>query len=328
PTAGATDGERCDDTLLQIDGQPVGLLLPANSELGADVGTSVQTCEPLTLSAGSHTATTANGLLTGVDINRLVLDDGVAAATAAAPTAPQVTVERTRTTRTATVAPCPDGCWLIMGEGFNTGWAASVGGRSLGAPQQIAGGFNGWWLPASTAPTVVDIEWQAQTPVTLGLVVSAVAVLACIALAIGRRRRRGTEIVWAAEPPQFARSMWQPTTWRPAIVSAAALIALTALLVSPEMALFALVPAVLIVALRRPVIAGPVAIVLISGIGARIVQRQRGERHPANAAWPGFWEKLHGPALVVVMLLVAASLLDGYRPRHTPPAAAPPADDR
>lgn len=319
PPQVAIDGdERCDDTLLQIDGQPVGLLIPADGTMDA---IDVTTCEPLTLAAGIHTVTTTNGLITGTDVNQLVLDDGVAAATAAAPAAPQVSIERTRTTRTATVAPCPDGCWLIMGEGLNTGWAASVDGNSLGEPQQIAGGFNGWWLPPSTAPTVVDIEWQAQTPVTLGLAVSAIAVLACIALAIGRRRRRDTEIVWSAEPPQFARAMWQPGAWRPAVAAAVALVGLTALLVSPEMALLALVPAALIVALRRPPVAGLVAIVLISGVGARIVQRQRGERHPANAAWPGFWEKLHGPALVVVMLLVAASLFD----RHQRAAAS--ADD-
>ncbi len=315
--SGIGSGTHCDDTLLRIDGQPVGLLIPAARTM---VATQVTTCEPLALAAGTHRVSTADGLTTGTDVNQILLDHGVAEAAVMAPSAPQVAVERTRTSRTATVAPCPDGCWLIMGEGLNTGWVASVGRTSLGTPQQIAGGFNGWWLAPSDTPTVVDIEWQAQTPVTLGLIISAVAVMGCIALAIGPRRRRATvtDIVWSAEPPRLARTMWQPVGLRPSIVAAIALVGLTLLLVSPEMALFAVVPAAVIVALRRPPVAGLVAVVLISGIGARIVQRQRGERHPANAAWPGVWEKLHGPALVVVMLLVAASLLDGHHHGSAP----------
>jgi TRAP-type C4-dicarboxylate transport system permease large subunit len=115
----------------------------------------------------------------------------------------------------------------------------------------------------------------------------------------------------------FDRAMWAPAGRRHSVLAAAALLALCGLLIPPSTTVLALalVSAALIVVLRRPPVAGLVAIVLIAGIGARIVQRQRGERHPANAAWPGFWEKLHGPALVVVMLLVAASVLDATRRR-------------
>ena len=93
---------------------------------------------------------------------------------------------------------------------------------------------------------------------------------------------------------------------------------MTGLLVSPVMALVALAPAVAVVVLRRPAIFAISALVLATAIGARITQRQVLDRHPANAGWPGIWEKLHGPGLLVVMLLVAAALID----RSARPATA------
>ena len=326
PVRGGHDAPYCDDTLLTIDGEPIGLVATegGNPE-------QVTTCEPLHLAAGTHRISTANGLVGGIDVNQLVLDDGVAAVARTHP--PIVTVERTRTTRTATVAPCPTGCWLIMGEGFNTGWAASSEGHSLGAPQQVGGGFNGWWLPASDTPTVVNIEWQAQTPVTVALALSVVAVVGCIALTIGRRRR--TQLapgaltqLWVAEPPRIDRQLWAPVSLRRSVLASVALVGLTALLVSPSMALVALVPAVVIVVLRRPALAGVGALLLAAAIGARITQRQLAERFAANAGWPGVWNKLHGPGLLVVTLLVVATLLDRPAAMGTDQSADQPAGGR
>lgn len=307
----------CDDTLLTIDGKPIGLIATEGGD--SEV---LHTCEPLRLAAGTHRISTAGGLVSGTDVNQLLFDDGVATIQRATP--PAVTVQRTRTTRTATVAACPTGCWLIMGEGFNTGWAAVSGGNSLGAPQQVGGGFNGWWLPPSTTPTVVSIEWQAQTPVTVALIVSALAILGCIALAFGRRR--GQLVVpsrvapFTAEPPSCSRSLWRPVPTHHALIAAATLVGLTALLVSPAMALVALLPATAIAIFRRPALSGVTALLLTAAIGARIAQRQIVGRFAANAAWPGVWSKLHGPGLLVVMLLVAATLLDR-------PAAVRPTDE-
>ena len=321
PVRGGHGDPYCDDTLLTIDGEPIGLVTTEGGD-----PEKMTTCEPLRLSAGTHRISTANGLVGGLDVNQLVFDDGVADIQRSAP--PAVTVERTRTTRTATVEACPTGCWLIMGEGFNTGWTASTGDDSLGAPQQVGGGFNGWWLPPSEAATVVNIEWQAQPPVTVALVLSALAVLGCIALAIGRPRRWRanpslTMQPWTAEPPHFERDFWKLVPLRPAALSAGALVVMTGLLVSPVMALVALAPAVAVVVLRRPAIFAISALVLATAIGARITQRQVLDRHLANAGWPGIWEKLHGPGLLVVMLLVAAALID----RSARPAPAPATHD-
>jgi hypothetical protein len=209
-----------------------------------------------------------------------------------------------------------------MGEGFNVGWTATIAGHELGEPQQIAGGFNGWWLPPSTTATVVNIEWQAQSPVTVALILSVFGVLGCVILAIGRRRTVSTAAAaatqsWGAEPPSFNRSVLAPVALRPAALSAVVLVGLTALVVSPSMALVALVPAVAMIVFRRPAIAGAAALLLVASIGARITKGQVLGRYAANAGWPGLWSNLHGQGLLVVTLLVAATLLD--RPEQPVP---------
>jgi arabinofuranan 3-O-arabinosyltransferase len=301
----------CRDDLLTVDGTPVPLAVdPATLHALAN-GDSVQvgTCDgaPLALPAGTHRVEAAAGLGTGLDLNRVVLTDHVPATSAGATQEPAVTVTRTRTSRTATVAPCPAGCWLIMGEGFNTGWTASAGGTSLGSPQQIAGGFNGWWLAPSTTATTVQIEWQAQTPVSLALVISAMVTLVCIVLVL-RRRRTADTAEWYATPPRIDRSVLARSSWQASIVSAVALVALTALVASPKTAVFALVPAALVLLSRRPRVAALCGLALMAMLAARIVQRQITGRYVANAAWPSAWERLHRPGLLVVVLLLAAAL--------------------
>ena len=122
--------------------------------------------------------TTAPGLDTGLDVDRVVLDQRGTVDTSAAPVqaAPTVVVHRTRTTRTATVSNCPAGCWLILGEGFNTGWEAHAGSTNLGAPRQISGGFNGWLLPPSASPVTVTMKWAPQRTMWIGMALAALAV--------------------------------------------------------------------------------------------------------------------------------------------------------
>ena len=66
----------------------------------------------------------------------------------------------------------------MFGEGFNTAWEARLDGETLGAPVPVDGGFNGWQLPPSSEPREMTFRWTAQTPVTVGLFVSALAALA------------------------------------------------------------------------------------------------------------------------------------------------------
>ena len=122
------------------------------------------------------------------------------------PTAPlprptAVVDESGRTDRVVTVGACPDGCWLVLGEGYHERWEAEItdgaGDTDIGAPQLVDGGFNGWWLPPGESPTTVTIRWTAQTPLTIAFVVSALFVVAAFVLiAVDRRRRAGTACSW------------------------------------------------------------------------------------------------------------------------------------
>lgn len=304
---------QCNNALLSIDGQPVPLRLTASDETALAAGTSVTVapCAPVTLAAGRHRLSSSNGLLTGLDVDQIVFDDGVAdgVADGAATTqaAPAVSVQRARTTRTATVAACPVGCWLIMGEGYNTGWEAFVGGESLGEPRQIAGGFNGWWLPPSSAPTTVDIKWGAQTAVNYALAASAVAVLGCTFLAARRRRKSATFAEWSAAPPRFDRALLDPIGRKEAMIAAGILVALTLLVVPLPMAAVVLLPAAAIVLLRRPFVAGVAAVLLFGALSAAVTLGQLIYGFAGHGGWPTSWDRVHGLGLMVTTLLLAAT---------------------
>ena len=74
-----------------------------------------------------------------------------------------------RLSRTVTVDGCPDGCWLVLGEGFHEAWSAPTADGDLGPPTLVDGGFNGWRIPPSDGPTV-DPELDGPAPLTIALV--------------------------------------------------------------------------------------------------------------------------------------------------------------
>jgi arabinofuranan 3-O-arabinosyltransferase len=302
----------CQTGLLTLDGAPIGVQLDdgdmANLAQGSAVHATLCDGPTIRLEPGTHLLSTSNGTASGIDVDRVVLSSGDAAPAVD----PAVTVARTLTTRTATVAPCPTGCWLVMGEGWNPGWTASAGGRSLGAPQQVDGGFNGWWLPATISPTVVEMEWTAQRPVTLALAASGATVLLCLYLVFRRPRLPlvAGSSGWTADPPQLDRVAWAPRSFATSLIAGVAVVLLTALVAAPSTALYALAPAVLVVVFRRPRIAAAAAAALTAFLAARVVRIQLANRYPANAAWPGFFEKLHRPGMLVVVLLLVAVVAD------------------
>ncbi|HEY3485734.1 MAG TPA: hypothetical protein VGK49_10140, partial [Ilumatobacteraceae bacterium] len=142
----------CRTDLLQIDGAPVGIALGTVTVADLMAGepiTGAIGCEAPLAGAG-RTGTLAvvgaPGSTTGLDVDRVTFAS--AAGAEAAPSV-RVTVDTGRLERTAVVRPCPDGCWIVLGEGLNDGWSASVDGESAGPASLVDGGFGGWWLPPS-----------------------------------------------------------------------------------------------------------------------------------------------------------------------------------
>ena len=306
----------CRDDLLTVDGAPLALAA-GPSEIAALVAgqaVTVGTCDgtPVDLAAGSHVIASAAGLSTGIDVDRVVLSQGQAPP-AVAP--PAVTVRRDAFTRTAQVAACPNGCWLILGEGYNHGWSATADGHSLGAPRQIAGGFNGWWLPPSTTPVDVTMTWKPQTALNLALGLSALAIVGCLLLVwLGRRARSA---LVPSERVVVERQLFAPVSRRSALIAAVVTLVAATLLISWTFALAGVVLGALILITRRPVLGALAAAMLAALLGMVIWYHQRVDRYFVNAGWPGNFEDLHRWGLLVVVLLLASVIVSpsAERPR-------------
>src|SRR5207342_1466883 len=85
--------------------------------------------------------------------------------------------------------------WLVLGQSFNEGWEASASGGAIGGHQVVDGYANGWQVRSGTRGTmIIELRWTPQRLVWIGLAVSVVAVVACLAILVvtyRRRRRRG-----------------------------------------------------------------------------------------------------------------------------------------
>ena len=298
----------CRNDLVQLDGQPLSIRVDHNSlvQLLAGQPVDASTCDgaPLQLAAGEHRLTTTAGSASGIDIDRVVLRSG-------APRfgdlpAPGVRSTRTRTTRTATVTNCPSGCWLILGEGFNDGWRATLDGHSLGAPQQIDGGFNGWWLPGSNDARTVTMRWTPQRTMWIGFTLAGLAVVGCIVL-VWRGRRSGDLPVFDSPVVRWPLDIVPART---AAAIGAALAVLATLCISPKYGLVAAALGVVLTALRRPALAGVLSMVIVAGSAAVILRRQVRYHLVANPSWPAAFDDLHRAGLLAVVLLLATTLGD------------------
>ena len=212
--------------------------------------------------------------------------------------------------RNVTVGPCPDGCWVVLGEGFNEAWGASADGRSLGAGRLVDGGFNGWWLAPTTSPTRVEFRWTAQRPVTLGLAVSALGALVCIGLAFAGARTRPQPL----RAPRLVTG--QPRRSRPRLVAAAAtLVGASVALVAPVWGLAALATAAVSYgaatrgrgrwATRVYELVG-VALLVLTALAVLWIERR--DRPFPNAGWTTHFDHLNGLALFAVLAIAVGAM--------------------
>jgi hypothetical protein len=191
----------------------------------------------------------------------------------------------------------------------------------LGAGELVDGGFNGWRLPPSNVPRTVTFRWTPQRTVTIGLWLSGLAVAACIVLAVADRRRRPTV---AARPPRLIslgreRRLTRRPVWAAPTVAAATAF----LIVGPGWALIALALGIGATALGRPRLLAAAALAVWMGCGAIVLWRVVRYRPFPNAGWPGTFEDLDRPGMLVIVLL-AASLVSAERTgdrRSTRPSA-------
>lgn len=297
----------CTTAPVSIDGTPLSFKFDTASMTALGEGSIVRVdlCGEVALSAGAHRLTSDPGVL---QVDQVVLRNATPASTAS--TNAVTAVQRTNSTRHITVGPCPAGCWLIMGEGWNAAWTARSNGTDLGASLPIDGGSNGWWLPPSSASRTVDLTWGPQRKLDIALALSAISVIGCLVLAF--RRRRTTSVVLTSDAPSVRWTLGAPTRAVPAVACAALIVAITYLVATPTAAVVSIAPAIVVAASRRPRVAALAGAILASGLGAAVLFLEHRRRTLANAAWPTSFEHLHPYGMMVIALLLAAVLVEQH----------------
>jgi hypothetical protein len=199
PAAPATVDSGCRDDLVSVDGRPFPIEI-RGERADARRGLDVVACDPsLALDAGSNTLTTVEGLTTGWNVDRVVLaSDTAGEPTAITPAGAPISESGARVRVTSSTPDSyhlrvrTDGTpfWLVLGQSHNDGWEATAAGKDLGPPTLVNGFANGWQVRPGRAGTIeVVLRWTPQRLVWVGLGISALAVLACIALVLWRRGR-------------------------------------------------------------------------------------------------------------------------------------------
>jgi hypothetical protein len=149
------------------------------------------------------------------------------------------------------------------------------------------------------------MTWTPQSSLNIALLVAALGVLACLALALVDRR--SARPIDDFDPPAWC-PIGTPARTSDAANAAVALVVAAALVVRPHLAIIALVPAAAVVVTRRPRLAAWAAAALAAALGAGVLLLQRRHRYFPDAAWPSYFERFHEAGLFVVVLLFAATL--------------------
>jgi len=174
--------------LAEVDGVPLRVELDGTLDQvvkGEAVGVRPCGGDPLRLDAGEHHLRAAPGWL--IDLLQLS-SDGERHADAEPAAAPRVTVTASGSTRTelateAARAPY----YLVLGQGYDRRWRASMDGQPLGPPVLVDGYSIGWRV-SDTRPHRFVVEFAPQRAVTASLLATVVA-LAIVATLLLRRRR-------------------------------------------------------------------------------------------------------------------------------------------
>ncbi len=351
-------------SMVDIDGATVPVRVTGSvADAVAGAPLAVASCPgPVALGAGEHVLRTADGRRTGIDIDRLVLRsapggraDPTTGALVGAGAGAGDGEGRAGTTAEADVAEASpwrttvrvDGAtpgqafWLVMGQSYNEGWTASLDGVDLGEPELVDGYANGWLVtPASPAGTVT-LTFAPQRVVLGALVVSLLAALGALAIALAGfgspRRRPVDDGSLAKEPPgaggpePFSARRWLSYPGaRPSTVSGVlAAVALGGAFAAVIGAVPGLVVGVATLGATRRAGLRPMltlgAPVLLGLCGAYVIALQVRDDIPPGFEWPAEFSRAHAVGWLAVAFVVADVVVGRlYGGNDAEPGAAPP----
>ena len=313
----------CRDDLVTIDGRPLPVRLTGDVRTAtARQGLAIEACgvsTALDLGAGDHEVRTAPGATTGFDIDRLVLSSEPTAAptTDAIPvSAPRLGVEAVgRTGFDVEVAASRAGgptFWLVLGQSHSLGWKASVGGRDLGPPVLVDGYANGWRIEPTGETLDVRLRWEPQQRIWLGLAVSGVALLLCLAtLAVSflrsRRDTGGAAASSATEAVEGGPELAAPG--RPHVLAPVVVLALFGVAAGPVVGgVAAALTALAVLARPGRWLLGLGAAAALAAAGAYTAVQQHRYGYPPDFAWPANFPLAHHLGWLSVALLAGSGL--------------------
>lgn len=322
----------CRSDLLTVDGHPVAARVSGDEASAvADRALSLTACDRgLSLTPGRHVLRSGPGAADGIDIDRAVLTSGpggapMAAAPLGAPRSTAgATVRVTSGSRTGydLQVTSTDGkpFFLVLGQSFNAGWQAeATSGAKVAGKQLVDGYANGWEIaPGRSGTFTVHLRWVGQTIIWIGLALSGLALLACLALIwLERRRRPDLEV---EEPEPALASPLRSGGSRPPpriLVSTAVAAGLVAGIASrPWIGLVVGVAVAAALRWRRARAVLTAGSVGALGIAALYVVVQQGRyRYPTIYNWPSNFGGVADIAWLAVMFLGADALVQLVR-RH------------
>ena len=291
----------CETGWLRLDGtdRPISFTAPVDNLLS---GTAINGtgCGDVALSESFNVETVPDTM----QIDRVTVSVASTDSAPAATTAWQTPTGRDP--RSVTVDGCPEGCWVVLGHGFNPAWRATLDGDELAGPELVDGNANGWWVDPTDTPFEVQFEWTAQRPVTAATVISVLTVGGLLAALLWATTRRRSPDRGDLNATAHEAILGLPTL-------AIGYIAVTALVVDPAGGLTAAIIAALgwllikrtgrsrVVVGQTAALAALAALTAMLCVVVVIVWREQLE---PNLAWPLRFERWHRPMLVTVLTLV------------------------
>jgi arabinofuranan 3-O-arabinosyltransferase len=311
---------KCRTDLLEVDGVAVGIGFQTTRDvLLAGESVRARLCAPpLVLTSGEHTIASVGRSRTGFSVDRVVLRpvdglDGAAAtdSPAAAGTATVAVTDNSARHREVTVGACPSGCWLVLGEGFNTSWAASLDGTDLGTPELVDGGFNGWWLEPAESSRSIVFDWTAQRPVTIGIMIALATAATSILLLVAALLLTG-RLPNESDParPVFGllEESARPSTWHIASLPILAIVLIGPLWLLPGIGTaLATFVASRWRHRRSGLIAPAIALGCVAAVTAGVLVIERFRQLPPDAGWTTNFSAFHGLSVFAVLTLAWSS---------------------
>ena len=200
--------------------------MSANVTFSGDVTkptASIQYEQKLTLGAGSHTIRTSSYNDTPISIDGVALLSDLSRPVA---TQTNLSMSGSPTRRTTALPPSATAQWFVFGEGYSSGWNASLNGKKIQNHVRADGGFNAWLIDAHEEPTTITLSFAPQRYAHLAQLLSVLMVLLC--LGILWRCRRSPSLP-APTSPQYESN--PPLSMRARVLAILAIGLLAALVV-------------------------------------------------------------------------------------------------